>query len=44
MNLQTFMDDFMNRDDLSLLTRDAGELFDCPVMVVDMAFRAVSWH
>ena len=34
----------MNKDDLSLLTRDAGELFDCPVMVVDMAFRAVSGH
>ena len=44
MNLQTFMDDFMNKDDLKLLTRDAGALFDCPAMVVDMAFRAVSWH
>ena len=44
MNLQTFMDDFMNMDDLDLLTRDAGALFDCPAMVVDMAFRAVSWH
>ena len=44
MNLQTFMDDFMNKDDLALLTRDAGELFDCPAMVVDMAFHTVSWH
>lgn len=44
MNLQTFMDDFMNKDDLELLTRDAGLLFDCPAMVVDMAFHAVSWH
>lgn len=44
MNLQTFMDDFMNKDDLSLLTTDAGLLFDCPAMVVDMAFHAVSWH
>ena len=44
MDLQTFLDDFMNKDDLSLLTRDAGLLFDCPAMVVDMAFRAVSWH
>lgn len=44
MNLQTFMDDFMNKDDLALLTRDAAELFDCPAMVVDMAFHAVSWH
>ena len=44
MDLQTFLDDFMNRDDLDLLTRDAGELFNCPAMVVDMAFRAVSWY
>lgn len=44
MNLQTFMDDFMNKDDLGLLTRDTGLLFDCPAMVVDMAFHAVSWH
>ena len=44
MDLQTFLDDFMNSDDLELLTRDAGLLFDCPAMVVDMAFRAVSWH
>ena len=44
MDLKTFLDDFMNKDDLSLLTRDAGELFNCPAMVVDMAFNAVSWH
>ena len=44
MNLQTFMDDFMNKDDLKLLTKDAGLLFDCPAMVVDMAFHPVSWH
>ena len=44
MDLQTFMDDFMNKDDLSLLTKDASLLFGCPAMVVDMAFRAVSWH
>ena len=44
MDLQTFLDDFMNKDDLDLLTRDAGLLFNCPAMVVDMAFRAVSWH
>ena len=44
MDLQTFLDDFMNRDDLSLLTKDAGLLFDCPAMVVDMAFQAVAWH
>ena len=44
MDLKTFLDDFMNRDDLDLLVRDAGELFSCPAMVVDMAFRAVSWH
>ena len=44
MDLQTFLNDFMNRDDLDLLVRDASALFDCPVMVVDMAFQAVSWH
>ncbi len=44
MDLQTFLDNFMNKDDLDQLVRDAGALFDCPVMVVDMAFRAVSWH
>ena len=44
MNLQTFLDDFMNKDDLDLLTKDTGLLFDCPAMVVDMAFHAVSWH
>lgn len=44
MNVQTFLDDFMNSDDLELLVRDAAALFECPVMVVDMAFRAVAWH
>lgn len=44
MDLKTFLDDFMNCDDLGLLTRDAAELFECPAMVVDMAFQAVSWH
>lgn len=44
MDLQTFLSDFMNRDDIHLLTRDAGELFGCPVMLVDMAFHAVSWY
>ena len=38
------MDDFMNSDDLKLLTRDASLLFGCPAMVVDMAFRTVSWY
>ena len=44
MDIQEFMRDFMNEDDLQLLTRDAGELFNCPVMLVDMAFCAVAWH
>ena len=34
----------MNSDDLKLLTRDASLLFGCPAMVVDMAFRTVSWY
>lgn len=44
MDLKTFLDDFMNSDDLNLLVRDASALFNCPVMVVDMAFHAVAWH
>ena len=44
MDLQTFLNDFMNKDDLDLLVRDAAALFGCPVMVVDMAFNTVSWH
>lgn len=44
MDLKTFLDDFMNSDDLELLVRDASQLFACPAMVVDMAFHAVSWH
>ena len=44
MNLKDFLDDFMNNDDLALLVRDTYELFGCPVMVVDVAFHAISWH
>ena len=44
MDLKDFLDDFMNMDDLGLLVRDAGALFGCPVMLVDMAFHAVAWH
>ncbi|MBQ3425453.1 MAG: helix-turn-helix domain-containing protein [Clostridia bacterium] len=44
MDLQTFLNDFMNKDDLDLLVRDASALFGCPAMVVDMAFNAVAWH
>ena len=44
MDLQTFLDDFMNRDDLGLLVRDAGLLFRCPAMVVDMAFHVAGWY
>ena len=44
MNLQTLLDDFMNRDDLGLLTRDIFELLECPVMVVDVSFHALSWQ
>ena len=44
MDLQTFLDDFMGCNNLQLLVRDVSELFQCPVMIVDMAFRAVAWH
>ena len=44
MNLHTFLDDFMQTDDLRLLMRDVYELFHCPAMVVDVAFRAIAWH
>ena len=44
MDLHTFLDDFMGNNSLQLLIRDVCELFQCPVMIVDMAFRAVAWH
>ena len=44
MDLQTFLNDFMNKDDLDLLVRDAAALFECPTMVVDMAFHVIAWH
>ena len=44
MDLQTFLNDFMNKDDLNLLVRDAAGLFECPAMVVDMAFHVIAWH
>jgi hypothetical protein len=44
VDLQTFLNDFMNKDDLALLVRDAAELFECPAMVVDMAFHVIAWH
>ena len=44
MDLQAFLDDFMATDDLNLLARDVYELFHCPVMIVDVAFRAMAWH
>ena len=44
VDLQTFLNDFMNKDDLALLVRDAAGLFECPAMVVDMAFHVIAWH
>ena len=44
MDLQTFLNDFMNKDDLNLLVQDAAGLFECPAMVVDMAFHVIAWH
>jgi hypothetical protein len=44
VDLQTFLNDFMNKDDLDLLVRDAAGLFECPAMVVDMAFHVIAWH
>ena len=44
MDLQTFLNDFMNKDDLALLVRDTAGLFECPAMVVDMAFHVIAWH
>ena len=43
VNLQAFLDDFMNNNDLNLLVRDAGELFGCPAMTVDVAFNVMAW-
>ena len=44
MDLQNFFDDFLHTDGFGLLTQDLYELFDCPVMVIDVAFRVISWY
>lgn len=44
MDLTAFLDDFFRTDSLDQLTADVAALFDCPVMVVDDSFHAVSWH
>lgn len=44
MDLTAFLDDFFRTDSLDRLTADAAALLDCPVMVVDDSFHAVSWH
>ena len=44
MDLTAFLSDFFRTDSLNQLTADAAELFDCPLMVVDDSFHAVSWH
>lgn len=43
MNLQKFMDDFLNTEGVQPLMEDLYEMFDCPVMIVDMAFQVISW-
>ena len=44
MDLQTFLNDFMNKDDLDLLVRDAAGLFECPAMVDRKSTRLNSSH
>ena len=36
--------DFFVQDDLARLTADAGELLDCPLMVIDDAFRVAAHY
>ncbi len=38
------MVDFFAQDDLARLTADAGELLDCPLMVIDDAFRVAAHY
>ena len=38
------MADFFAQDDLARLTVDAGELLDCPLMVIDDAFRVAAHY
>lgn len=38
------MADFFAQDDLARLTADAGELLDCPLMVIDDAFRVAAHY
>lgn len=44
MDLQVFLDDFLHTGGFQILTRDVYELFGCPVMIVDVAFRVISWY
>lgn len=44
MDLQAFFDDFLHTDNLDRLTQDAAEMLNCPLMIVDDSFHAVSWH
>lgn len=44
MDLQAFLDDFLQTDDLDRLAADIHELLGCPVMIADVAFRVLAWH
>ena len=44
MDLQIFFDDFLHSEGFHLLTQDLYELFDCPVMIIDIAFHVISWY
>ena len=44
MDLPSFIDDFLHTGGLQLLSKDIFEMFDCPVMIIDVAFRVISWY
>ena len=44
MKLRKIIDDFFRSDSLQILAQDAGRLLDCPLMIVDNAFRVQASH
>jgi hypothetical protein len=44
MDLPSFIDDFLHTGGLQLLSKDIFEMFDCPVMIIDVAFWVISWY
>lgn len=42
MDIQTILFDFLSSDELALLVKDIGLFLDCPILLVDGAFKVVA--